>query len=270
MVYVYSVNIHRVGQFRRLMMFNQIRLKTMYLFVCCSLKRKGDTNTNGTKKVKMVDVEENFVVEENLSGSSEDESTAKAPPASTTKRSPGGTLKVKWTAPAKKKNVIVIDSGSESESESNMRPDSPAEKKPDVDKLNEAMEKSVNRQIVSPKVSEPGTSMQNSIPNGQAIATSVVHQSVQTDAVIIKPDDSDDSSSSNKLQTEFADNKAKLQSLRHHVSELLKSILPDLTVDNVEDIDKIVVEMVRVNAEEGGASSSQLLSPKKGTDASGS
>ena len=53
------------------------------------------------------------------------------------------------------------------------------------------------------------------------------------------------------IQTEDCSSSAeqKLESLRNNVLQLLKTIVPTLTCNNLEFVDELVVEMVRVNAE---------------------
>jgi len=51
------------------------------------------------------------------------------------------------------------------------------------------------------------------------------------------------------LQTDACGAEQKLESLRSNVLQLLKTIVPSLTCNNLEFVDELVVEMVRVNAE---------------------
>lgn len=222
----------------------------------------------------MVDVEENYVVEENLS--SEEETTPAPTPTQTPvkrKSTPSAGLKIKLTIPKKSKDVIVVDSGSESDSGNDThRAVTPVEIKPDVDALNTAMDQSQapsspsNEPAASsvsqaPCASTPGTSAANvSSPNtpgshGQSftMAKSLVHRLVQTLPVDVLPKGTDDTTKNieHQLRKEVDETKEKLQNLRVNVSELLKTILPEFTYDSLEYIDTIVVEMVRVNATEG-------------------
>jgi len=62
------------------------------------------------------------------------------------------------------------------------------------------------------------------------------------------------------VQTAHVDNSAErqLESLRSNVLQLLKTIIPSLTCNNLEFVDEIVVEMVRVNAENSDVDSQEL------------
>ncbi len=61
-----------------------------------------------------------------------------------------------------------------------------------------------------------------------------------------------------------------LTSLRRNVRELLRVIVPDLTLDNLEDVDPVVVEMVRVNSDtQNGDRSSAAAGGKKTVDGKG-
>ena len=111
-----------------------------------------------------------------------------------------------------------------------------------------ATETSTNSQSAEPEESPSTSHKSRKTDKTNTQATSVRSEKTQSDdkVVIVTNTEVEEG-----LREQLASTKNELNSLRCNIQELLKILVPDLKLENPEIVDRVIVEMIHVNAEQG-------------------